>query len=47
MKTSTTNSETENQIDTLSKKDLVLIKATIAVFGIVLNMCFFQLYYYY
>jgi hypothetical protein len=45
MKTSTTNFTTEQQIETLTKRDLVLIKTSIAVFGLVLNICFIQLFF--
>jgi hypothetical protein len=46
MKTTTTKSSTELEMDTLSKRDLMLIKTTIAVFGLVLNICIIQLFNY-
>jgi len=36
---------TEEDIDTLTKRDLILIKITIAVFCIVLNICCLQLFF--
>jgi len=37
--------ETEQEIETSIKRDMLLIKTTIAVFGVVLNICFLQLFY--
>ncbi len=38
-------SGTEQDIDTLTRRDLLLIKTTIVVFGLVLNICCLQLFY--
>jgi hypothetical protein len=47
MKVETTkNLQIEQILNVLSKRDLVLIKTTIALFGIVLNICLLQLYFY-
>ncbi len=47
MKTLTINSnlETEEQIETLTRRDLFLIKTAIAVFSVVLNICCIQLFF--
>lgn len=41
----TKKSELEQDLDTLIKRDQVLIKASIGFFGLVLNICCFQLFF--
>lgn len=46
MKTTTKNTpEAIDQLDVMSKTDMLLIKTSIALFTIVLNICFFDLFY--
>jgi hypothetical protein len=46
MKTSSTEIiATEQELDLLSKRDLILIKTTIVIFTVVLNICFFHLFF--
>jgi hypothetical protein len=46
MKTTKTISQAADQeLDVMSKADLVLVKTSIALFTIVLNICFFELFY--
>jgi len=46
MKTNiTTLSQTEQDLDNLCRRDLLLIKTTLILFGIVLNICCLQLFF--
>jgi hypothetical protein len=45
MKTTTHIATSEQELDLLSKRDLILIKTTIVIFTVVLNICFFHLFF--
>jgi hypothetical protein len=42
--TKITSEITQAQLDEMSKTDMILVKTTIVLFTIVLNICFFQLF---
>lgn len=39
----TTANTSENEMDAIIKRDLVILKASLAFLGMVLNICIFQL----
>ena len=41
----TTAKVQDEQLDVMSRRDMILVKTSIVLFTIVLNICFFDLFY--
>lgn len=44
--TNATTAQFEQELKEMSKRDLIMVKTSIALFGVVLNICVLQLFLY-